>query len=162
DKLWPRPLHSQSWTVGLRDARPVFAAFVKRSLHVKGMKRLVTRVWELCETTVMKTAILLQSPIASYAHAASRQRTMLRLTAEQMERYSDMFNYTLTSEKAQAIHLPSVGPMFIFVLGVRLELAREWLSVRSKWSIPAGAEMDRLTLETLIEDCRDCVEEAVQ
>ncbi|KAK6727763.1 hypothetical protein RB195_005444 [Necator americanus] len=161
DKLWPRPLHSQSWTVGLRDARPVFAAFVKRSLHVKGMKRLVTRVWELCETTVMKTAILLQSPIASYAHAASRQRTMLRLTAEQMERYSDMFNYTLTSEKAQAIHLPSVGPMFIFVLGVRLELAREWLSVRSKWSIPAGAEMDRLTLETLIEDCRDCVEEAV-
>lgn len=41
-----------------------------------------------------------------------------------------MFNYTLTSEKAKAIHLPSVGPMFIFVLGVRLELAREWLSVR--------------------------------
>ncbi|EYC09452.1 hypothetical protein Y032_0060g3126 [Ancylostoma ceylanicum] len=162
EKLWPRPLHSTSWTVGLRDARPVFAAFVKRSLLVRGMKRVVGRVWELCETTVMKTAILLQPPIASYAHAASRQRTMLRLTSEQMERYSDMFNYTLTSERAQAIHLPSVGPMFIFVLGVRLELAREWLSVRSKWSIPAGAELDISTMDTLIEDSRDCVEEAVQ
>ncbi|KAK6030806.1 hypothetical protein OSTOST_03048 [Ostertagia ostertagi] len=126
------------------------------------MKRVVARVWEVCERTIMKTAILLQPPIASYAHAASRQRTMLRLTSVQMERYNEMFNYTLTSEKAKAIRLPSVGPMFIFVLGVRLELAREWLSVRSKWKIPDGAEMDILTMDTLIEDCRDCVDEAVR
>uniref|UniRef100_A0A7I4XY50 Protein kinase domain-containing protein n=1 Tax=Haemonchus contortus TaxID=6289 RepID=A0A7I4XY50_HAECO len=162
EKHWPRPLHSSSSTVGLRDARPVFEAFVKRSLLLRGMKRVVARVWELCERTIMKTAILLQPPIASYAHAASRQRTMLRLTSVQMERYSEMFNYTLTSEKAKAVRLPSVGPMFIFVLGVRLELAREWLSVRSKWKIPDGAEMDILTMETLIEDCRDCVDEAVR
>uniref|UniRef100_A0A8L8K9G5 Protein kinase domain-containing protein n=1 Tax=Heligmosomoides polygyrus TaxID=6339 RepID=A0A8L8K9G5_HELPZ len=161
EKHWPRPLHSASWTVGLRDARPVFEAFVKRSLIHRGMKRVVARVWEVCERTVMKTAILLQPPIASYAHAASRQRTM-SLFPFQMERYNEMFNYTLTSEKAKAIHLPSVGPMFIFVLGVRLELAREWLSVRSKWEIPDGAEMDVLTMDTLIEDCRDCVDEAVR
>ncbi|VDL81316.1 unnamed protein product [Nippostrongylus brasiliensis] len=84
EKHWPRPLRSTSWSVGLRDARPVFEAFVKRSLQVR------------------------------------------------MEMYSEMFSYTLTSEKATAIHLPSIGPMFIFVLGVRLELAREWLSVRAK------------------------------
>ncbi|KAK6057738.1 hypothetical protein COOONC_04707 [Cooperia oncophora] len=162
EKHWPRPLHSSSWTVGLRDARPVFEAFVKRSLLLRGMKRVVARVWEVCERTIMKTAILLQPPIASYAHAASRQRTMLRLTSVQMERYNEMFNFTLTSEKAKAVRLPSVGPMFIFVLGVRLELAREWLSVRSKWKIPEGAEMDILTMDTLIEDCRDCVDEAVR
>ncbi|WKX92657.1 hypothetical protein Q1695_010581 [Nippostrongylus brasiliensis] len=162
EKHWPRPLRSTSWSVGLRDARPVFEAFVKRSLQVRGMKRIVARVWELCERSVMKTAILLQPPIASYAHAASRERTMLRLTSVQMEMYSEMFSYTLTSEKATAIHLPSIGPMFIFVLGVRLELAREWLSVRSKWEVPEEAEMDILTMDTLIEDCRDCVDEAVK
>ncbi|KAJ1363598.1 hypothetical protein KIN20_023495 [Parelaphostrongylus tenuis] len=162
EKYWPRPLHNACWTVGLRDARPVFAAFVKRSLLLREMKRVIARVWEVCERTVTKTAILLQPPIASYAHAASRQRTMLRLSAVDMERYSEMLNYTLTSEKAKSIYLPSVGPMFVFLLGVLLELVREWLSVRSKWSIPSGAEMDVSTLDALIEDCCDCIEEAVR
>ncbi|VDK62615.1 unnamed protein product [Cylicostephanus goldi] len=36
------------------------------------------------------------------------------------------------------------------------------LLAQSKWSIPAGNETDISTLETLIEDSRDCVEDAVR
>lgn len=59
----------------------------------------------------MKTAILLQPPIASYAHAASRQRTMLRLTPEQV-RIAKRFLFcrsinSLFLEVLPAVILPS-------------------------------------------------------
>ncbi|VDM56314.1 unnamed protein product, partial [Angiostrongylus costaricensis] len=145
EKCWPRPLHSTCWTVGLRDARPVFAAFVKKSLLLRGMKRVIARVWEVCERTVTKTAVLLQPPIASYAHAASRQRTMMR--------WNDIVKSKRPNQYA------------CIVLGnVLLKCFKNLyaMPLRSKWSIPSDAEMDVLTMEALIEDCRDCIEEAVR
>uniref|UniRef100_A0A158PBC9 Protein kinase domain-containing protein n=1 Tax=Angiostrongylus cantonensis TaxID=6313 RepID=A0A158PBC9_ANGCA len=142
EKCWPRPLHSTCWTVGLRDARPVFAAFVKRSLLLRGMKRVIARVWEVCERTVTKTAVLLQPPIASYAHAASLRFDM------------ELRDITKRPNQYACIGLGN------FLLKCFENLYA--MALRSKWSIPSDAEMDVLTMEALIEDCRDCIEEAVR
>uniref|UniRef100_A0A1I7XEI2 Protein kinase domain-containing protein n=1 Tax=Heterorhabditis bacteriophora TaxID=37862 RepID=A0A1I7XEI2_HETBA len=162
EKIWPRPLHHSRQRVCLSDARPVFREYVGRSLNLKGMKKVLARVWELCETTVIKAAILLQRPPSSYAQAASRSRKMFQLSPEINTRYGEMMKFGMNSDKAIAMRLPSIVPIFLFVLGIRMELVMEWLSIRSNSTLPTGCEMDVLTLDTMIEDSRDCIEEAVR
>lgn len=52
----------------------------------------------------------------------------------------------LWSRTAKEMNVPSLLPLFIFVLGIRVQMVLEWLKIRVVDKLPDGAETDLLTL----------------
>ncbi|CAG9537921.1 unnamed protein product, partial [Cercopithifilaria johnstoni] len=65
---------------------------------------------------------------------------------------------SLTShQEFLAMKLPSFQNLFLFLVRVPLDLVHEWLKMRRSAQLPS----DLLTLQTVMEDCHDCIEAAV-
>ncbi|CAD6197746.1 unnamed protein product [Caenorhabditis auriculariae] len=160
---WLKPLSEDNQVQNLDDAKHVFETYVKRSLNMKGMKRVLTRVEALIETTVVKSAILMQRPPKNYAAAAIASKSVLKLSETMKERFGEMAasSARFSLPLSRSLKLPHLEPLFFFVLGVPMQLVSQWLTIRSE-AAQEYSQMDELTLEALMEDSRDCVEEAVR
>ncbi|CAJ0962925.1 unnamed protein product, partial [Mesorhabditis belari] len=158
---WPRPFHGIA-PANPESANQIVGSFVKEMLTVKGMKRVLVRVSNMCEELLLRATILLQQPAGSYARAAGTQRTLIPMTDFMREKYGDKVRGCLWNGRSIEMNLPSLLPLFIFVLGIRVQMVLEWLKIRVVDKLPDGAEMDLLTLKTFVEESRDCIEEAVR
>ncbi|PAV79870.1 hypothetical protein WR25_22315 [Diploscapter pachys] len=161
DYLWPRPLSTNNKIKRVLDARPVFEAYVRKSMNLKGMRKVLQRVSKITELSILKAAILLQRSPSTYAQAATARRSGLQLTDQMKQRYSEMIPYGFNQPLATSMRLPLIEPFFYFLIMVPVELVRQWLKIRTSTDPEVGCELDALTLSTMIEDSRDCLEEAV-
>ncbi|KHN80011.1 Mitogen-activated protein kinase kinase kinase 4 [Toxocara canis] len=158
----------------LGEPENLYTAFVSRSLRLKGMRRVLKRLESVCVTTVKKAVALLQRPPSSYAEAAGAARPYLHnrympLTADnyssgalkdlgdQKFRSGEGVRYTVHHEQFIEMALPSFGNLFLFLVRVPLDLVHEWLKMRSSTQLST----DLLTLQTVIEDCHDCLKAAI-
>uniref|UniRef100_F1KR93 Mitogen-activated protein kinase kinase kinase 4 n=1 Tax=Ascaris suum TaxID=6253 RepID=F1KR93_ASCSU len=154
----------------------LYTAFVSKSLRLKGMRRVLMRLESVCATTVKKAVALLQKPPSSYAEAAGASRPYILnrympLTADNYlngmlkdlnyqklrERFGENVRHSVHHEEFIEMGLPSFDNLFFFLVRVPLDLVHEWLKMRGS----AQLSTDLLTLQTVIEDCHDCLGAAI-
>uniref|UniRef100_A0AAF5RVJ5 Protein kinase domain-containing protein n=2 Tax=Wuchereria bancrofti TaxID=6293 RepID=A0AAF5RVJ5_WUCBA len=153
----------------------MYTAFVSRSLRRKGMRKILQRLDSVCFTTIKKTiAMLEKSPItyAEVVESGKRQRSMHYTMVSVPQYYvSDCLKFDDMSQKQKRVlprsltshqeflmmKLPSFQDLFLFLVRVPLDLVHEWLKMRRSAQLPS----DLLTLQTVMEDCHDCIEAAV-
>ncbi|CAB3408523.1 unnamed protein product [Caenorhabditis bovis] len=162
-KSWFRPLHEDNAVSSIEEIQPVFGIYVKKSLNLKGMKRVLSRVESLIGTTVAKTVILMQKPPESYAAAAmASTKCQLPISDAFKERYADMENWRFCTPTYRALGLPKPAKLFFFLLAIPMQLVIKWLNVRSEAQPPSEQALDELTIDAMITDSRDCVEVALR
>uniref|UniRef100_A0A915ADN6 Protein kinase domain-containing protein n=1 Tax=Parascaris univalens TaxID=6257 RepID=A0A915ADN6_PARUN len=154
----------------------LYTIFVSKSLRLKGMRRVLMRLESVCATTVKKAVALLQKPPSSYAEAAGASRPYILnrympLTADNYlngmlkdlnyqklrERFGENVRHSVHHEEFIGMGLPSFDNLFFFLVRVPLDLVHEWLKMRGS----AQLSTDLLTLQTVIEDCHDCLGAAI-
>nr|CDP96326.1 BMA-MTK-1, isoform a [Brugia malayi] len=153
----------------------IYTAFVSRSLRRKGMRKILQRLDSVCFTTIKKTiAMLEKSPItyAEVVESGNRQRLMHYTMVSVPQYYvNDCLKFDDVSQKQKRdlpqsltshqeflmMKLPSFQDLFLFLVRVPLDLVHEWLKMRRSAQLPS----DLLTLQTVMEDCHDCIEAAI-
>ncbi|EGT33442.1 hypothetical protein CAEBREN_26292 [Caenorhabditis brenneri] len=159
---WFRPLDDNNKIFALEDVRVVFLEYVKKSLNLKGMKKVLTRVEKIIELTLVKTAILMQKPPPSYAAATASRGTSFPFSQTMKERYGDMAGWRFCNATSISLNLPPLTHLFFFLVAVPMQLVVQWLEIRSATEPPDSSLLDELTFDAMITDSRDCVEEAVR
>ncbi|CAI2306450.1 unnamed protein product [Caenorhabditis sp. 36 PRJEB53466] len=162
EECWFRPLEGSNQIFALEDVRVVFLEYVKKSLNLKGMKKVLTRVEKLIEITLVKTAILMQKPPTSYAAATASKGVALPFSQVMKDRYGEMAEWRFCNPLALALNLPPLTHLFFFLVAVPMQLVVHWLEIRSETEPPDSCLLDELTFDAMITDSRDCVEEAVR
>lgn len=159
---WFRPLEENNNIFALEDVRGVFLEYVKKSLNLKGMKKVLLRVEKIIELTLVKTAILMQKPPSSYAAATASKGMGLPFSQTMKDRYGEMVEWRFCSPTALSLNLPPLTHLFFFLVAVPMQLVVHWLEIRSAAEPPDNCLLDELTFDAMITDARDCVEEAVR
>ncbi|UMM11376.1 hypothetical protein L5515_000695 [Caenorhabditis briggsae] len=158
---WFQPLDENNKIFALEDVRVVFLEYVKKSLNLKGMKKVLNRVEKIIELTLVKTAILMQKPPSSYA-AATASRSSFPFNQTMKERYGEMAQWRFCNTLSLSLNLPPLTHLFFFLVAVPMQLVVHWLEIRSATEPPDSSLLDELTFDAMITDSRDCVEEAVR
>uniref|UniRef100_A0A1I7UL65 Protein kinase domain-containing protein n=1 Tax=Caenorhabditis tropicalis TaxID=1561998 RepID=A0A1I7UL65_9PELO len=159
---WFKPLDESNQIFALEDVRLVFLEYVKKSLNLKGMKKVLTRVEKIIELTLVKTAILMQKPPPSYAAATASRGSSFPFNQLMRERYGDMSAWRFCNATSLSLNLPPLTHLFFFLVAVPMQLVVQWLEIRSATEPPDSSLLDELTFDAMITDSRDCVEEAVR
>uniref|UniRef100_A0A915PXE2 Protein kinase domain-containing protein n=1 Tax=Setaria digitata TaxID=48799 RepID=A0A915PXE2_9BILA len=147
---------SNDFLVLLEQSHNIYTAFVSRSLRRKGMRKVLQRLDSVCFTTVKKAITMLEKLPITYAEvveSGSRQQSVDYATKQKRD-----LPHGLTShQEFSAMKLPSFQNLFLFLVRVPLDLVHEWLKMRGSGQLP----FDLLTLQTVMEDCHDCIEAAI-
>ncbi|KAF1769196.1 hypothetical protein GCK72_001010 [Caenorhabditis remanei] len=159
---WFRPLDEDNKIFALEDVRVVFLEYVKKSLNLKGMKKVLNRVEKIIELTLVKTAILMQKPPQSYAEATASRGSSFPFSQLMKDRYGDMAQWRFCNALSHSLNLPPLTHLFFFLVAVPMQLVVHWLEIRSATEPPDSSLLDELTFDAMITDSRDCVEEAVR
>uniref|UniRef100_A0A8R1IMK9 Uncharacterized protein n=1 Tax=Caenorhabditis japonica TaxID=281687 RepID=A0A8R1IMK9_CAEJA len=159
---WFRPLEPSNQIFALEDVGGVFLEYVKKSLNLKGMKKVLTRVEKIIELTLVKTAILMQKPPTSYAAATASKGAGIPFSQTMKYRYGDMAEWRFCNTISLSLNLPPLTHLFFFLVAVPMQLVVHWLEIRSATEPPDSTLLDELTFDAMITDSRDCVEEAVR
>ena len=93
--------HSQV-SISLKDARPVFKEYVGKNRNLKAMKKVLIRVWDACETSIVKAALLLGKKAATYAQAASGFKPQVPMSDEQVGLISAACRFSVVFEASKA------------------------------------------------------------
>ncbi|EFO22624.2 STE/STE11/MEKK4 protein kinase [Loa loa] len=137
----------------------IYTAFVSRTLRRKGMRKVLQRLDSACFTTIRKAIAMLEKSPITYAEVVERgnkQRSMDYPMLSQKQK-RDLPQSLTNHQEFMAMKLPSFQNLFLFLVRVPLDLVHEWLKMRGSAQLPS----DLLTLQTVMEDCHDCIEAAV-
>lgn len=162
EECWFRPLDENNKIFALEDVRAVFLEYVKNSLNLKGMKKVLSRVEKIIELTLVKTAILMQKPPTSYAAATASNGPSFPFSQTMKDRYGDMIEWRFCNSTSISLNLPPLNNLFFFLVAVPMQLVVHWLEIRAATEPPDSCLLDELTFDAMITDSRDCVEEAVR
>lgn len=160
----------------LGQSNSLYTDFVSKSLRLKGMRRVLERLESVCKLTVKKAVALLRMPPRSYAEAAGALKPhpvnrWMPLTADNFlcemvkelddlkprERSGEGSRHSVHHVEFKAMGLPSFGDLLHFLVRVPLDLVHEWLKMRGS----AQLTSDLLTIQTVMEDYRDCLGAAI-
>ncbi|KAM3717480.1 Mitogen-activated protein kinase kinase kinase [Dirofilaria immitis] len=156
----------------LEQPNSIYTAFVSHSLRRKGMRKVLQRLDSVCFTIIRKASTMLEKLPITYAEVVengSEQQLMNYSMASTPHCYINDYlksedekkrdlPYGLTNHhEFSAMKLPSFQNLFLFLVRVPLDLVHEWLKMRGSAQLPS----DLLTLQTVMEDCHDCIEAAV-
>uniref|UniRef100_A0A8R1TVV2 Protein kinase domain-containing protein n=1 Tax=Onchocerca volvulus TaxID=6282 RepID=A0A8R1TVV2_ONCVO len=150
----------------------IYTAFVSRSLRRKGMRKVLQRLNSVCFTIIRKASAMLEKLPITYAEVVengNRQRSVDYIMMPTPQYYiSDCLEFDdkqkrdlprslMNHQEFLAMNLPSFQNLFLFLVRVPLDLVHEWLKMRRSAQLPS----DLLTLQTVMEDCHDCIEAAI-
>ncbi|GMT17787.1 hypothetical protein PFISCL1PPCAC_9084 [Pristionchus fissidentatus] len=141
-EAWP----SLSNSIQFEDVKERISEFVRKSLTLKGMSKILARVAHLCDASVAKAIQLLRLPPKSYAHAVMNKNKVDGAVA------------SIHSDVANLMRIPTPLPLVVLMERIRLALLEAWLHTRADLF---KVHDDSLTMETLIEDSRDCLQQAI-
>ncbi|VDK84024.1 unnamed protein product [Litomosoides sigmodontis] len=153
----------------------IYTAFVSRSLRRKGMRKVLQRLDSVCFLTIRKAIVMLEKLPVTYAEvveSGNKQQSIdytmasipqcymndcLKFDEFSLKQKRDLPQSMTNHQEFLAMKLPSFQNLFLFLVRVPLDLVHEWLKMRRSAQLPS----DLLTLQTVMEDCHDCIEAAV-
>ncbi|GMT07486.1 hypothetical protein PENTCL1PPCAC_29660, partial [Pristionchus entomophagus] len=101
-------------SVQFEDLKKAISVFVRNSLTLKGMSKILSRVSTVCDTSMTKAIDLLKLPPKSYAHAVMNQ---IRTDGAPSSIYSSI---------GQQMNIPNPLPLAVLIERIRLALLEEW------------------------------------
>ncbi|KAH7728346.1 STE/STE11/MEKK4 protein kinase [Aphelenchoides avenae] len=135
----------------------MYRGVVSKSLRLHGMLEILARFRSICKNTLEKSCLSLLTPrlYAQIVGGSNTTSTISYLKRKYEEK--DFTNASVYGAHFRAMNLPSYYFYFIFLARVPVDLVHQWLKMRSEKVVAS----DLLTLGTLIEDSRDCLQAAI-
>uniref|UniRef100_A0A915K8X1 Mitogen-activated protein kinase kinase kinase N-terminal domain-containing protein n=1 Tax=Romanomermis culicivorax TaxID=13658 RepID=A0A915K8X1_ROMCU len=141
-----------------RDASKItaYTHFVEKSLKLRGMRRALIRILKILTPTLLKARLTLQKREYTAAGVTPKlcQKTSFSSKLDDEETYN-LTKYGVNHPAFRQSNLPNYYESFLFLLKIPLNLTNEWLKIRIAQK--QQREPDPITLDKLIQDCRDCL-----
>ncbi|KAK0427773.1 hypothetical protein QR680_010420 [Steinernema hermaphroditum] len=144
----------------LRDRfRQFYRDVVQQSLQLRGMREVLNQIDRVTRRPLDKAASALVSrPL--YAHVASGSNLLSQSTHSDHEKKHDQM--TIHHKHFAKMNLPPFYPFFQFLITIPVDLVEQWCAAKSmRTDSERGGKRDLLTINTLIEECHECLTAAI-
>uniref|UniRef100_A0A1I7ZTA2 MEKK4_N domain-containing protein n=1 Tax=Steinernema glaseri TaxID=37863 RepID=A0A1I7ZTA2_9BILA len=131
---------------------------VQQSLQLRGMREVLNQIDRVTRRPLDKAAAALVSrPL--YAHVASGSNLLSGHVDHELKKHDMM---TVHHKHFAQMNLPPFLPFFLFLITVPVDLVEQWCAAKSmRTDSERGAKRDLLTINTLIEECHECLTAAI-
>ncbi|CAI5438993.1 unnamed protein product [Caenorhabditis angaria] len=159
---WFKPLNENNTVFSLDAIQDVFRSYVKKTIDLKEMKKVLARIDNLTNVTIAKSSILLQKRPTTYAAATKISNVELQIDDVLKKRYAEMSEYKFGDKIATALNLPNLSTLFNFILIIPMQLVVCWLNIRTNSGLQDYSVLDALTFDAMITDTKECLDEAIK
>ncbi|TKR62338.1 hypothetical protein L596_026318 [Steinernema carpocapsae] len=138
--------------------KTLYREVVQQSLQLRGMREVLNEIAFVSNRILEKAAKSLIMK-RSYAHVASDSNLLSQSFHQEHSKHTD--EVTLNSEHFTFMNLPSFYPFFQFLVTIPVDLVEQWCIAKSTRSENRASKRDLLTINTLIEECHECLNAAL-